>query len=203
MVVFACFLPFSANFGQKQPKSTQNRLFLNLVGISGPENKIFSPPPPPPNSPQTPSRALGPPPSSLLGEPLLGFSIKSRPLPHPFWRFGPPSPTPSRKNKYPKRPPSQGIAPGAWPSGGAGEGFCGLEVRSQKSFRNPNPYWSWKKYCSTPPVCTAVRAPICIALPPRLLSLQEKETQQYTSHLYCSTPPICAAVRLPSVRQYF
>ena len=34
------------------------------------------------------------------------------------------------------------------------------------------------------------------------LSLEERETQQYTSHLHCSTPPICTAVRLPFVRQY-
>ena len=45
--------------------------------------------------------------------------------------------------------------------------------------------------------------PICIAGPSWLLSLEERETQQYTSHLYCSTPPICTAVRLPFVRQHF
>ena len=32
-----------------------------------------------------------------------------------------------------------------------------------------------------------------------LLSLEERETQQYTSNLYCNTPPICTAVRLPFV----
>ena len=50
-------------------------------------------------------------------------------------------------------------------------------------------------YGSTPP--------ICIAVPSWLLSLEERETQQYTSHLYCSAPPICTAVRLPFVRHYF
>ena len=34
------------------------------------------------------------------------------------------------------------------------------------------------------------------------LSLEERETQQYTSRLYCSAPPVCTAVRLPFVRQY-
>ena len=46
----------------------------------------------------------------------------------------------------------------------------------------------------------AVPPPICMAVPSWLLSLEKRETQQYTSHLYCSTPPICTAVRLPFVR---
>ena len=73
----------------------------------------------------------------------------------------------------------------------------------QKSFGNPNPYSSRRKYSSTPPICTAVPPPHCIAGPSWLRSLEERETQQYTSHLYCSTPPICTAVRLPFVRKYF
>ena len=71
-------------------------------------------------------------------------------------------------------------------SGGSGD---------QKSFRNPNPYWSRRKYCSTPPICTAVPLPICIDVPFWLLSLDERETQQKhlpfvlqcASHLYGST----------------
>ena len=43
---------------------------------------------------------------------------------------------------------------------------------------NPNPYNLSKKYCSTPPICTAVP-------PPR-----------------CTTPPICTAIRIPFVRQH-
>ena len=36
----------------------------------------------------------------------------------------------------------------------------------QKSFRNPNPYWSQRKCCSTPPICTAVRPPfVSLCLP--------------------------------------
>ena len=46
----------------------RNTLNQCLGGISAPE-KIFSPPPPPPNSPEIPSRPLGPPSSSLLAEP--------------------------------------------------------------------------------------------------------------------------------------
>ena len=45
--------------------------------------------------------------------------------------------------------------------------------------------------------------PICIAVLSWLLSFEERETLQYTSHLYCSMPPICTAVRPPFVRQYF
>ena len=72
---------------------------------------------------------------------------------------------------------------------------------SQKSFRNPNPYWSRRKYGNTPPLCTAVHPPFCIVVPCWLLSLEDTETQQYTSHFHCS--PICTAVCLPKVRQYF
>ena len=67
----------------------------------------------------------------------------------------------------------------------------------------PNPYSLSKKYGSTPPICTAVRPPIGIAVLSWLLSFEERETLQYASHLYCSTPPICTAVRPPFVRQYF
>ena len=59
----------------------------------------------------------------------------------------------------------------------------------QKSFRNPNPYWSRKKCCSTPPICTEVHPPVS--------KLEQRETQQYTSHLYCS------AVLLPFVLENF
>ena len=52
---------------------------------------------------------------------------------------------------------------------------------------------------STPPICTAVPPPICNVVPCWLLSLEEREMPQYTSHLYRSTPPICAAVPLPFV----
>ena len=71
----------------------------------------------------------------------------------------------------------------------------GREGQIQKSFRNPNPYWSRRKSGSTPPICTAAcpRPPICIAGPSWLLSLKGKPN---------STPPICTAVRLPFVRQY-
>ena len=46
-------------------------------------------------------------------------------------------------------------------------------------------------------------APPLFAVPSWFVSLEERETQQYTSHLYCSTPPICTVVCLPFVRQYF
>ena len=49
---------------------------------------------------------------------------------------------------------------------------------------------------STPPICTTVAPPICNAVPRWLLSLEERETPQYTSNLYRSAPPICTAVRL-------
>ena len=45
--------------------------------------------------------------------------------------------------------------------------------------------------------------PICIAVSSWVLTLEERKTQQYTSHFYCNTPPICTAVHLPFVRQYF
>ena len=67
----------------------------------------------------------------------------------------------------------------------------------------PTPTGLEEKYGSTPPSLYGSTPPICIAGPSWLLSLEERETQQYTSHLYCSTPPICTAVRLPFVRQYF
>ena len=55
------------------------------------------------------------------------------------------------------------------------------EISNQKGCRNTNPHWS----------------------PPSwLLSLEERETQQYTFHMYCSAPPICTAVRLPFLVQY-
>ena len=76
------------------------------------------------------------------------------------------------------------------------------ELLFRRVSETPNPYSSLRKYGSTSPICTAVR-PICIAGPSWLLSLEERETQQYTSNLYCSTTPICTAVRLPFVRQYF
>ena len=72
-------------------------------------------------------------------------------------------------------------------------GNCGSE-----EFQKPQPLLVSKKvlqsslYGNTPP--------ICIALPSWLLSLEERETQQYTFHLYCNTPPICTAVLLRSAR---
>ena len=73
-------------------------------------------------------------------------------------------------------------------------------LKNQKSFRNPNPYWSRRKHCNRPPICTALLQ-ICITVPSWLLSLEERESQQYTSHLYCNTPPIWTAMRLPFVQQ--
>ena len=54
-----------------------------------------------------------------------------------------------------------------------------------------NPYNLSKKYGSTPPICSAVRSRICIAVLSWLLSFEERETLQCASHLYCSAPPIC------------
>ena len=45
--------------------------------------------------------------------------------------------------------------------------------------------------------------PICIDVPSWLLSLEEREAQQYTSHSCCSTPPTCTAVRLPFVSHVY
>ena len=64
----------------------------------------------------------------------------------------------------------------------------------QKSFRNPNPYWSRKKYGSTPPICTAARPPFVSLGLPGFQALKKGKPN--------STPPICTALRLPFVRQY-
>ena len=65
----------------------------SLVDISAPQKNSL-PPPQFPNSPQTPSRPLGPSPS--WRHPALGFSIKNPP-PHPPAPRTLPSPSPSRK----------------------------------------------------------------------------------------------------------
>ena len=68
-------------------------------------------------------------------------------------------------------------------------------------FRNPQPVQLvWKSTGSTPPIRTAVRPPVCNAVPCWLVSLWRKENAavhlqfvaQYASNLYRSTPPICA-----------
>ena len=69
--------------------------------------------------------------------------------------------------------------------------YHGCPAKLGGCFGNPNPYNLSKQYGSTPPICTAVRPPICIAVLSWLLSFEERETLQYASHLYCSTPPIC------------
>ena len=53
-------------------------------------------------------------------------------------------------------------------------------INIQKSFRNPNPYWSRRKYGSTPPMCTAVRRK---GNP----TVQLPFVLQCASHLYSST----------------
>ena len=77
-----------------------------------------------------------------------------------------------------------------------------LKLFSCQNFRNPNPYWSQKKYRNTPPICTAVRPPFVPAVPSWLLSLRQgnptvrlpfvlqyasHSVRQYASHLYGST----------------
>ena len=69
-------------------------------------------------------------------------------------------------------------------------------LNCQKSFGNPNPYWSRRKYGSTPPICTAVRPPFVLLDLPGGGGLSLKKGKPN------STPPICTAVRLPFVRQY-
>ena len=70
----------------------------------------------------------------------------------------------------------------------------------QKSFRNLNPYSSRRKYCSTPPICTAVRSPFVSPYFPGFYASKKKGEPCNTPP---STPPICTAVRSPFVRQYF
>ena len=60
-----------------------------------PRKKYLGPPPEFPNSPQTPSRPLGP---SWPPPPLLGFSIKNRSLPPQRLRL-PPFPLPEQKKE--------------------------------------------------------------------------------------------------------
>ena len=77
--------------------------------------------------------------------------------------------------------------------------FCCFECNSlfaidQKSFGNPNPYSSRRKYSSTPPICTAVRPPFVSLDLPGFEALKKGKPN--------STPPICTAVRLPFVLQY-
>ena len=67
------------------------RHFLDCKGrfesIAAPKKKYLAPPPPQfPNSPQTPSRPVGPSPS--WRPPLLRFSIKNFQPPPPSWRLG-------------------------------------------------------------------------------------------------------------------
>ena len=68
--------------------SAENFNLQSLGGHFGPEKKIY---PPPPKFRADTLPAPRP--------PLLGFPIRNRPLPHPFCRFGPPSPPRSRKVK--------------------------------------------------------------------------------------------------------
>ena len=61
----------------------------------------------------------------------------------------------------------------------------------------PNPYNLSKKYCSTPPICTAVRPPFvtpCLAgskLWKGNAAIHLRFALQYASYLYRTTPPIC------------
>ena len=79
-----------------------------------------------------------------------------------------------------------------------------LENVNQKNVRNPNHHYFSKKYRDTPPICIAIRFPICIAVLLVPLCSEEREilsvllpfVSQYASCLYCSTPPICIAVLL-------
>ena len=81
----------------------------------------------------------------------------------------------------------------------------GPEARKSEEFQEPQPLLvSEKELQYTSNLCGGT-PPICIAVPYWLLSLEESETKQYTSHLnlYCnashlygSTPPICTAVLL-------
>ena len=92
--------------------------------------------PPPRNSPQIPSRPLGP---SWKPPPLLGFSIKTDP-PRPPGASDSPFPPPrAKKKKNPKRPPSK-------------FGLCNHQPRNP-----PSPFWQltrtiyiymlWSEFC--------------------------------------------------------
>ena len=70
-----------------------------------------------------------------------------------------------------------------------------FSLHNQKSFRDPNPYWSWRKYCNTPPTCTAVRSPFVSLYLPGFWALKKGKSN--------STPPICTARLLPFVRHTF
>ena len=86
----------------------------------------------------------------------------------------------------------------------------GLDIPISEELQKQQPLLVLKKVRQYTSNLCGSTPPISIAGPSLLLSLQERETQQYTSpfvlhyasHLYGSTPPICTAVRLPFVRQY-
>ena len=76
-----------------------------LVDVSVPEKNIYHPPPPKlPNSPQTPSRPLGPSPSWIPPPPGIFNKNRSPPLLAP--RTPLPPPRAEKNKKYLKRPPS-------------------------------------------------------------------------------------------------
>ena len=59
----------------------------------------------------------------------------------------------------------------------------------QKSFRNPNHHWSQRKYCSTPPICKAVRPPFVSLYLPGFYGLKKGIPNgtfvlQYASQLF-------------------
>ena len=63
-----------------------------------------------------------------------------------------------------------------------------------EEFQKPQPLLVSEKVLQYPSNMYGSTPPICIAVPPWLLNLEEMETQQYTTHLYGSTPPICTAI---------
>ena len=72
--------------------------------------------------------------------------------------------------------------------------FCisGIETKSEE-FQKPQPLLVSEKVLQYTSNLHGSTPPICIAVPSWLLSLEEREAQQYTS--------ICTAIRLPFVRQ--
>ena len=78
-----------------------------------------------------------------------------------------------------------------------------IDLHKSEEFKKPRTLLVLEKVLQYTSNLHGSTPPICIAVPSWLLSLEERETQQYTSHLYCKTPPHLYGNTPPFVQQYF